>query len=517
MKNSRARLAFVLGLAIVSASCGGGGSDPDPGPAASIAALDGNSQNAVVGETRAVLVRVLDANRTPVPGQVVRFRVSSGGGQVTGGSTISDAQGLARETWRLGTLAGAENTLVVALVDTVAGVEFAPITLRTSPVAGPAAMAIRITGTQEAGLNQIIPAPLVLRVTDSFGNPVAGVTVAWRQVSGNGQLISPISTTGADGQASASFRTGSTTGQVMIEAAVQGLNTVAFTILVLDILERLTSIAGRPFDVAITPAGVVLVSQLDFGQLTRFDLANPATHIQIPVGSLPSGLALNPAGTLAYVANQGSGTIGVVNLSTNSQIAAIPISGYPLDVAVMPNGSKVYATNTEATIFVINPATNTVTKSISVAGGPYSFAFMGDSIAFVAARNGGVIIELDTRTDAVRRNINVGGRPHDIALSTDLRTLYVANEAAQAVQFVDLASTAVTSVGVGTTFGLARSADGSKVYATATLADGNIVTIDATTRAILSTARAGGGPKRMAVHGTSVLIANEAGWINILR
>lgn len=516
MPKSVAIVSCLLGIALLNASCGGGGStDVDPGPAASLAILDGNSSSAVVGETRAVLVRVLDADRIPVPGQVVRFRVTSGGGQVTNSATISDAQGLARDTWRLGTRAGEINRLVVAIVDTLTGSEIAPATISVTPRAGPAALAIRVSGNQQVGPNQRVAIPLVLRVTDNFGNPVAGHRVTWRKVSGGGEIISPAATTGADGHASAAFQTGSIEEQVLVGATAEGLGTVTFTVTVVNITERLAILSGRPFDVAVTAAGVVLVSELYGNRLTRFDLATPTVHQSITVGSTPSGIAINPAGTLAYSADQGSGAISVVSLSTNVRIAQILLGQDPLDVEVMPNGSKVYASSNTATIFVIDPATNTVTKSFPVLSGPYSFAFSGDSVVYVAARNAGGIIEIDTRTDVVRRNIRVDGRPHDIALSADSRTLYIANETLGSVQFLDLASSTFTSVSVGTAFGLARSTDGSKVYVS--VAQGEVKTIDTATRSIVSSIRTGGNPKRIAVHGSSVLIADEGGWVNIIR
>lgn len=56
-------------------------------------------------------VRVTSNTGAPVPGLVVRFRVISGGGQITGESATTDAQGIARVgSWRMGSNPGA-NTL----------------------------------------------------------------------------------------------------------------------------------------------------------------------------------------------------------------------------------------------------------------------------------------------------------------------------------------------------------------------------------------------------------------------
>jgi len=49
-----------------------------------------------------LVVRVEDARGRPVPGQIVNFRVVSGGGSVFAGAAISNRNGLAQERWTLG-------------------------------------------------------------------------------------------------------------------------------------------------------------------------------------------------------------------------------------------------------------------------------------------------------------------------------------------------------------------------------------------------------------------------------
>ncbi len=53
----------------------------------------------------------------------------------------------------------------------------------------------------------------------------------------------------------------------------------------------------------------------------------------IPLGNKPWCLALNPAGTLAYVSNYGDGTISVVDVEAARVIGTIPIDKDPNGVA----------------------------------------------------------------------------------------------------------------------------------------------------------------------------------------
>ena len=85
---------------------------------------------------------------------------------------------------------------------------------------------------------------------------------------------------------------------------------------------------------------------------------------------LAMGLALaaSPAeaAPFAYVANNGSKTVSVIDTATNKVVATVPVGSFPFGVAVTPDGTHVYVTNSDSTVSVIKTATNTVVKTISV-------------------------------------------------------------------------------------------------------------------------------------------------------
>jgi hypothetical protein len=86
------------------------------GPAGTPAKVAGtDNQSTVVGTVIRVApsVKITDANNNPVTGLAVTFAVASGGGSITGGSTKTDAGGIATlGSWTLGLKAGI-NTLTV--------------------------------------------------------------------------------------------------------------------------------------------------------------------------------------------------------------------------------------------------------------------------------------------------------------------------------------------------------------------------------------------------------------------
>src|SRR5206468_3004453 len=97
--------------------------------AAHLVVLSGNNQTATVGAMVAPPTVILEDDfNNPVAGVSVTFAVASGGGSVTGGTTVTNSSGSAAVgSWVLGTSPGA-NTLTAAAT----GVGGGPLTFAAS-------------------------------------------------------------------------------------------------------------------------------------------------------------------------------------------------------------------------------------------------------------------------------------------------------------------------------------------------------------------------------------------------
>lgn len=141
------------------------------------------------------------------------------------------------------------------------------------------------------------------------------------------------------------------------------------------------TVAGwrNPEGVAVRAASPneIYVADTDSNTVAWF-LAGGTTTVSIPVGAHPSGIALSPAGTRAYVANQGDDTVSVIDTTTKAVISTIVHASFasPYGVAVSPDGTKVYVTNSGSnTVSVISTASNTVTNTIPVGNVPKGISF----------------------------------------------------------------------------------------------------------------------------------------------
>ncbi len=119
--------------------------------------------------------------------------------------------------------------------------------------------------------------------------------------------------------------------------------------------------------------------------MSVIDLATNLRTADIDVGCCrPWGVAVNPAGTRAYVTNNFSNTVSVIDLATNRVTATIAVGVTPFGVAVNPAGTFAYITNRGAadvtgpnggnSVSVIDLADNRVTATIAVGSDPRGVA-----------------------------------------------------------------------------------------------------------------------------------------------
>ena len=175
-------------------SCGdsSGPGELTPGPLANVVIIGGDDQQAVVGTElpQPLRVRAVDADDRPIPGQIVNFRVVSGGGSVFAGAALTNEDGVAQERWTLGTNTSEEQRLEVRAVDSDTGdpIVFGVFRATALP-AGPHAMVLVTAPSDPAQSRVSFPIQPAVRLNDAHGNPVgAGVVVTAAISDGGGTL-----------------------------------------------------------------------------------------------------------------------------------------------------------------------------------------------------------------------------------------------------------------------------------------------------------------------------------------
>jgi hypothetical protein len=216
-------LALLMGVA----ACGGDGDGTGSRAPTAVTATTPTTMTAVAGSavTPAPAVRVVDSQGRGVSGVAVVFAVTGGGGTVTAGSVQTGSDGTATAGgWTLGTVAGV-NTLTATVQGLTA------VTFTANGTAGAPTSLAKVSGEPQTGAaGTALAQPLVVRVTDANGNPVAGTTVAFAVTSGGGTVTPTSAVTDAQGRASATLTLGVAAGAQTVTATVAGLPAVTFSV-----------------------------------------------------------------------------------------------------------------------------------------------------------------------------------------------------------------------------------------------------------------------------------------------
>ncbi|MBI4365877.1 MAG: YncE family protein [Deltaproteobacteria bacterium] len=211
------------------------------------------------------------------------------------------------------------------------------------------------------------------------------------------------------------------------------------------------SVVGPPQSVAVSRdesfalvTGAVKIDPADpkkttaNNQVSVIDLkANPPAVIAtVEAGAAPSGLSINPAGTLALVANRNDGTVSIFTIANKTLTAAgkvdfgNPKSG-PSHVAFSPDGKIALVTRDgDHRISLLSVDGNKVedTKKFMVGGfRPYSFAISPKGDVAVLTNQGGgqgdidviTVIDLKQNPPRLVDTISVGQTPEGATMSPD--------------------------------------------------------------------------------------------------
>ena len=288
----------------------------------------------------------------------------------------------------------------------------------------------------------------------------------------------------------------------------------------LGVIVATPALNGQPYGVAVSGSGAVIVARVSGDTVTRFNLPDTTPVVSLGAGSQPVHVAINPAGTRAYVVNQGGQAVHVVDLLTNTVTDSVALTNAGFNIAVAPNGARAFVTTSDGRIYVLNTATITIVDSMRVGSSPNGLAFSPDgSRLYVSSRDAGTVTAFNAQTDAPIDTITVGGAPQRLAVTPDGATLFVSNEAG-GVNIVALPGGAVTGPITldGSAYGLGLSPDGERLYVTNPLS-GKVFVVNAVSRQLIATQFVGGQPRNVAFDrdGTTALVTDRQGRVLFIR
>jgi YVTN family beta-propeller protein len=247
---------------------------------------------------------------------------------------------------------------------------------------------------------------------------------------------------------------------------------------------REIEVGDGPVGIAVTPDGArAYVANSAAGSLSVVDTAGESVTATIRVADNTNDVVLSPDGSRGYVVGDGSvwtldpssGAVArldveagfaaafspdgsslyvagyvldsglglqVLDTATNSVRAVVPIPDEVHDIAVAPDGSRVYLLGSVADrVTVVDVSAGSVAGTIQVADAPYHLALSPDgSRLYVPGTLGDAVPVIDTATSTVVATVEVD-LPAGVAVGPGGRHLYVFGYAVVRVDRLDGSTT----------------------------------------------------------------------------
>lgn len=272
--------------------------------------------------------------------------------------------------------------------------------------------------------------------------------------------------------------------------------------------------ASASVTVSVTPAFAYIANN-GSNTVSVIDTRTNTVSATIPVGAEPYGVAVNPVTTRAYVANGAGNTVSVIDTASNLVIAAIDVGAAPRTLALNPAGTRLYVVNSGVSaIKVVDTTSNAVIATVGVGSAPTGIVVNPAGTRIYVVNQGSQTVSvIDAASNNVIATIPAGALPLDVALNASGTRAYVTNPFNDAVLIIDTATNAViASIKLKTGAGpghLALNPSGTRAYVANTRAN-TVSVIDTANNALVMSINVGSIPTGLAVNpaGTRVYVAN---------
>lgn len=516
MPHLRSVLILTSVCLAANLACDGDPTGPDvAGPPALLNIVAGNDQSGTVGAELPdpLVVQVTDAAGRPVPGQILNFRVVSGGGSVFAGAAQTNEEGRAQERWTLGTVARDTQRVEVRAVDPGTGAPVVFATFRAVGQPGPAADMQKASTDSAAAVvgGDVTPLPRV-RVLDQYGNPVSGVAVTFTPTSGGGTVTGESQTTDEAGYAVVGGWTlGTGAGAQSLTATAAGNTPLSLTFTAF-------AVAAAATQLVIEQPASGAQAGIPFAQQPRIRLhdahgnlvpnASEPVTVSVSSGADVIGEAtVTPSGGIAAFTNAGlSGAVGsyVLTYSANVTDGSVtqPVSlsaGAAADLQVHvaaagASGDVPFTTQPAVRIVdssgnLVSGATHAVTIAVVTSGGSIIGTPTATAVQGVASFSD-VGVSGPPGTYALSYSASIAGAARTVTQSIDVdpgsAALYVVSSSADSVevgapvtiaaQLADAAGTAVARAGIAVSWSRSGAA-GTFASATSTTNSAGVATV----------------------------------------
>lgn len=195
----------------------------------------------------------------------------------------------------------------------------------------------------------------------------------------------------------------------------------------------------------------------------------------ITVGTNPIAVAITPNGALAFVVNEGSGSVSVIETTSvttgnnNANVTPVSVGTSPIAIAISPDGTKACVTNSGSNNVTIINIADLSTTTVSLGGGssPNQVAITQDSsTAYVSDTTNSILYKINLNSPSSSIISGFDGPTGAVLVTPGGTNVFTTLPSVNEVAVVSVATDAILgspSVGINP-ISLAVTPNGSRVY-----------------------------------------------------
>jgi YVTN family beta-propeller protein len=248
------------------------------------------------------------------------------------------------------------------------------------------------------------------------------------------------------------------------------------------------------------------------------DLATQKVVATVPVGRSPAGVVASSRAGRVFISNPDSKTISVIDMRAQRVVDTFAAGDGPVGIDAAPDGAFVYAADWYRNRLLVfeagaAPGRASAYTEIAVGQAPAGVAATDRAgMVFVAERDDDSVALVDAPGKRVRARVHVGDHPFALLFDAPRQRLYALNVMSDDVSVIDtrdldhLAVIATIKVGKAP-YGAALTTGGAMIYVT-NQHDDTVSVIDAQTMKLAHTLKGFGYPEGVATFGDRVYVVN---------
>lgn len=214
------------------------------------------------------------------------------------------------------------------------------------------------------------------------------------------------------------------------------------------------TVGYSPWAIAVNPvSNKIYVAYVDSGTVKVID-GSTNTTTTIAVGTSPKAVAVNPVTNKVYVANNGSSNVTVIDGATNAT-TTVSAGTNPIAVAVNPVTNKIYVANSGSNNVTVIEMNGSLffTSTVPVRNYPDAVAVNPLTNKIYVVNGGSDSVTVINGVSNATATVPVGHGPCAVAVNPATNKIYVANLGDEVtnstVTVIDGATNATTTVAVG--------------------------------------------------------------------